>query len=100
MVMEIITGGWQGVLLYLMAVTVAVSSAGICWKLWRLADSSVRLLDRAADVSDELKGIDSRLTAMAKSLVSIEAVLERDPPSRRSSESSSDESRTRKKMYT
>lgn len=94
--------GGAEIILYVSIAVVAVSSVMICWVLWRLSYLCLRLVDEAGEVSNELKGIDSRLTALAKSLISMEALLEREPAGvkKTASPTGSDESRARRKLPT
>jgi hypothetical protein len=76
--MELVTNEWARIFLYALISIIALSSIIVSWALLRFSHSSAYLLKEAALMREELKGIDSRLTAIAKSLISIEGRLERE----------------------
>jgi hypothetical protein len=100
-VMELITGEWTRLLVLVSIIAAAVSLVGICWILWRQSLMSIVLIRRATDVGDELRSMDSRLTDIAKSLISIEGLLEREQSIAKNPESAGVEvSGSRRKLFT
>jgi hypothetical protein len=74
--MELVGSGWLPAM-YVFFGFMAVISLVLAWVAWRFLQNFINALSEVAGISKELRAIDSRLTAIAKSSVSIEAHLER-----------------------
>ena len=91
--MEMIGAELTNIVFYVLLGVIAASSAVTCVALLRLANICFLLVNEAADVSHEIKSIDARLTELAKSIISIEALMEREQARKTESSAGSDDNR-------